>query len=157
MFNSDKLAADVAEYSWVVMKVVNDLGPDFAYSVGLYHSFRHPELIMFGLRSDTMHRLINAVGERVRRGAGFRAGQLSDEFLEGFDVTFRAVPAYQLPGHFGWAIAFYRGQPFPALQVIYPDRKGRWPWTEAAEDDFRERQPVLADISEPPWSARPST
>jgi hypothetical protein len=99
-----------------------------------------------------MHRLINDVGERVRDGMRYSAGELSNEFLEGYDVTFRAVPTFQYTGHLGWAIWLYGGASFPVLQMIYPDRQHRWPWDDAAAADFRERQPILADIAVPPWA-----
>jgi hypothetical protein len=156
MDNSDAdLAADVERFGWVVMKVSNDGGPDFAYSIGLFRTFGHAELIMFGLRPDTMHRIINDIGESIRRGVPVRAGAVSGEFLEGYDVTFRAVPKYQYAGHFGWGLSYYGAEEFPALQVIYPDRHGRWPWQDGVVEEFRQIQPVLADMPEPPWATRP--
>jgi hypothetical protein len=45
-----KALADVQNHGWHVLKVMeDDRGPAFAYTVGLYHSFRHPELIIVGL------------------------------------------------------------------------------------------------------------
>jgi uncharacterized protein DUF4262 len=40
-----KAVADVKKHGWHVLKVLeDDRGPAFAYTVGLYHSFGHPEL-----------------------------------------------------------------------------------------------------------------
>lgn len=71
--------ADIDRFGWSVFKVGNDMGPDFAYSVGMFRTLSHPEILIFGLPLDTMHRLINDVGERVRfvaavgrLGAGLR-------------------------------------------------------------------------------------
>lgn len=45
-----KALADVQQHGWHVLKVMEDNeGPAFAYTVGLYHSFGHPELIVVGL------------------------------------------------------------------------------------------------------------
>jgi len=151
-----KLMSDVERHGWSVMKVSNDAVPDFAYSVGLHRTFGHPELIAFGLDLDVMHRLINDVGEAVRGSARFRSGAISDAFLEGFGVTFRAVPQYQYAGHLGWARWFYDSDDFPALQLVYPDRHGRWPWQSGVSEEFRAIQPVLADMPEPPWAKRPA-
>ena len=144
--------ADVDRFGWSVLKVSNDRGPDFAYSVGMYRTLGHPELLVFGLPLDDMHRLINDLGERVRAGTRYVAGQVSDEFLEGYEVTFRTVPTIQYEGHLGCANWFYGGTGYPALQLIYPDRAHRWPWDAGAEPAFRENQPVLADIAVPPWA-----
>ena len=105
---------------------------------------------MFGLSLDIMHRLINDVEDAVRGGARFVAGQVSDEFLTGYEVTFRSVPAFQYAGHLGWANWLYKNDQFPVLQMIYPDRKHRWPWEPGVTEVFRAGQPILADISTPP-------
>jgi len=45
-----KLLADVQGHGWHVIGVETDEEePGFAYSIGLYHTFRHPEIIVFGL------------------------------------------------------------------------------------------------------------
>ena len=144
--------ADVDRFGWSVLKVSNDAGPDFAYSVGMFRTLGHPEILLFGLPLDVMHQLINDVGARVRGGTRYKAGQVTDEFLEGYDVTFRTVPTFQYEGHLGWANWLYGGTEYPVLQLIYPDRQHRWPWDASVEVGFRENQPVLADADVPPWA-----
>jgi hypothetical protein len=144
--------ADIDRFGWTVLKVSNDRGPDFAYSVGLFRTLSHPEIVMFGLPLDVMHRLINDVGELARTGTRFVAGQITDEFLDGYDVTFRTVPEFQYAGHFGWANWLYGGADYPVLQMVYPDKQRRYPWQEGVAAAFREGQPVLADIPVPDWA-----
>ncbi|HUQ98480.1 MAG TPA: DUF4262 domain-containing protein [Gemmatimonadaceae bacterium] len=143
---------DIDRFGWTVWRVSNDKGPDFAYSVGMFRSLDHPEILIFGMPLDTMHQLINDIGARVRQGARYSAGEVSSLFLDGYDVMFRAIPKFQYGGHLGWAKWLYGGEDFPALQMIYPDREGRWPWDSSVDHSFRDNQPVLADISTPPWS-----
>jgi hypothetical protein len=147
-----QLVADIDRFGWTVMKVSNDAGPNFAYSIGIFQTLKHPEIIMFGLALDTMHTIINDVGEHVRKGARFEAGATSSDFLEDFDVTFRTVPRHQYAGHLGWATWLYHGEEFPVLQLVYPDRERRWPWSDGATDGFRALQPVLADSGDLPWT-----
>jgi hypothetical protein len=146
--------ADIDRFGWSLLKVSNDMGPDFVYSVGMFRTLGHPEIVMFGLRLNDMCVIINDVGAHVRAGARYTAGQVSDEFLQGYDVTFRAVPEYQYAGHLGWANWLYGGHDYPALQLIFPDREHRWPWDDAATASFRETQPVLADIAVPLWAKK---
>jgi hypothetical protein len=40
----------------------------WAYSIGLWHTLRSPEICVFGLAVDTMMSLINEAGEAVRNG-----------------------------------------------------------------------------------------
>jgi len=63
-----KLLADVQDPGWHVIGIeADDEGPSFAYSIEIYHTFSHPEIIVFGLDIPVMHCMINAIGERVTR------------------------------------------------------------------------------------------
>jgi len=152
-----KLVSDVETHGWHVMNVMEDEeGPGFAYSIGLTRSLGHPEILVVGLPRDTMHSLINLVGEEVRQGGAFKAGATYEQLLEGYHATFRAIPKDQYRNYLGFARWFYDGDDFPALQLIYPDREGRWPWDPQASAGFRAQQPVLADEGDPPWASRPA-
>src|SRR5688572_28013471 len=112
-----KLLADVERHGWHVVGVEEDEeGPSFAYSIGLYYSFKHPELIVFGLPVRVMHQIINAVGEQVRSGERFGHLDESGDVLDGYNVAFRTVERRHYPDHFGYARWFYRGDRFPVLQ-----------------------------------------
>ena len=89
--------------------------------------------------------MLNAAGEAVRAGQAYTVGQNSDDILHGYSCTFRPVPRGQYEAYLGSALRYYDGADFPALQLIWPDREGRYPW--AAPDDawIRRAQPVLAD------------
>lgn len=48
--NDQKLLDDVQGHGWHVIGVEADNeGPAFAYSIGLYQTFGHPEVVVFGL------------------------------------------------------------------------------------------------------------
>jgi hypothetical protein len=143
MYTDDELRADVEQHQWVVLEITPDKGPEYGYSVGLTRSFNHPELAVVGLDDDTMQDLVNEIGEAIANGAVFADGSTSGEFLEGYDVTFRALPATLRASHFAWADRLYGDADFSVLQVVYPDRKGRWPWDPASAADFRKGQPIL--------------
>jgi len=141
-----KLRQDVEEYGWHVLNVFpqGSAAPGWSYSTGLFHSLSHPEIVIFGLSSDTRHSIINEVGDAVRGGQRFEEGTLSSEFLEGYDCLFKRVPVHLYETYFGRAIDFYQGKDFPVLQLVYPDRSKRWPWEEGVAEGFRLAQPVLA-------------
>jgi len=152
-----ELASIVADHGWAVMKVAAETdSPFFAYSIGLYRTFRHAEIIVLGLPSETAHQLINDVGEAVRGGTAVAAGQTSDAFLEGFACTFRRVPPHQYRAYLGHGIRYYGTEAFPVLQLVYPDCRGRWPWEPGVSPEFLANQPILADEPEPPWARNAS-
>jgi hypothetical protein len=79
------LLKKLEEYGWYVIKVgADDSEPAFAYTLGLYENFGHPEIIIFGLDFDTMHQLLNDAGERIRQGGRFEDGQEDDGLLENY-------------------------------------------------------------------------
>ena len=54
--NDRKLLQDVAEVGWHVVLIAEEAGtPGWAFSVGLYHTFRHPEVVVFGLPLELLY------------------------------------------------------------------------------------------------------
>jgi hypothetical protein len=139
------------KHGWFVNKIAEDSsGPGFAYSFGLYEEFSHPEIIIFGLPEETMHRLINDVGSRVRSGAKFSAGDRSSDLLKGYTCAFGTVSPLQYRKICTCAVWFYGNNSFPALQLFWPDKQNQLPWEAGFSEQLRDRQP---DLSEPPSSA----
>lgn len=144
--------SDVATHGWHVINVLPELdSPAFSYSIGMFATLEHPEVIIIGLSSSSAHGIINGLGDQVREGKRFAAGNVYDDLLEGYKATFRVVPAAQFRNYLGYARWYYEGDDFAALQLVYPDSQGRWPWDPAATADFRQSQPVIVDEGDPPW------
>jgi hypothetical protein len=61
--------------------VVRNVEPDFAYSIGLWHHARHPEIAMSGLDLGLMHRLINDCAARVHAGHRITPDTLAEGVL----------------------------------------------------------------------------
>jgi hypothetical protein len=151
-----KIIADVETHGWHVIRVFEDgRSPEFAYTVGLWKSFRHPEIIIIGLPADTAHVILNDAGEAIRSGERFVPGMESNAFLEGYPVAFREIPKHLQWPYLGFAYWFYEGADVPAVQLVYPDRESRWPWEQGVSEGFRAMQPVIADEALPSWAHGP--
>jgi hypothetical protein len=133
--------------NWIL---VDEAGPGFAYSFGLYEEFNHPEIILFGLAGDTMQALINAIGRHVKEGATFSVGDTDSNLLEGYTCAFRAVHPRQFRVTCTWTLWFYEHYNFPVLQLFWPDKQNKLPWEDGFNEQLRSLQP---DLSEPPPSA----
>src|SRR5437016_1622877 len=73
-----KLLETLEKWGWFVTKVGAGQGePAFAYSMGLYENFHHPEIVLFGLDLEVMHRLINNAGSQIRDGRLLPANSLN--------------------------------------------------------------------------------
>ena len=75
-----------------------------------------------------------------------------DGLLDGFQVTFRPVPLEHVRAHYGWALWYYDGEAFPAMQLIFPTTAGIWPWDPEASEFVRTTQPVLETAPLPDWA-----
>ena len=147
---SDRWLLETAQqHGWGVIKVPeDDEGPGFAFSVGVFHTFNHPEVLMIGQKLEAMHQIINHVGERVRGGERFLAGQAYPDVLEGYECHVLEIAQSHFRDYLGTAIWFYERTEFPAVQLVWPDRLGRFPWDQDAHPDFLEAQPLLGPIPE---------
>jgi hypothetical protein len=139
-----KLLSDIDKHGCHVIYVLaeDDL-PPFCYSVGIWKSSGAPEVIVVGLKQEISHFLINEYNRLIRNGESFQDGQISGEFLDGFDCQFRALDKANYAEYLGSNIWLYSGNNFPTLQLIYPNKNGVWPWQPEATERFREWQPLL--------------
>jgi hypothetical protein len=143
----------VSRHGWTVVWVAGNL--DFAYTVGLYHTFGQPEQVMFGLEGESMQHWLNASVE-IGRDKGWRQpGEPFNGVLEGFETQLRDVHPSWYRALFGPMLGFYRGIAIPVRQLVWPDRAGRWPWQEDATPSSRNRQAQawrpVAEHPEGPW------
>jgi hypothetical protein len=144
--HSQKVRDDIQQYGWhVVLVTAEDDEPAFGYTVGLFHTFRHPEVILIGQKLETTHAILNNIGDEIKHGAVFDAGTESEAVLEGYSVALRQVGQQWYPEYLGIAMDFYEGEDFPVLQCVWPDRFHRYPWDPACHEKFRQLQPVLDD------------
>ena len=143
-----RIIADVDRFGWHVILVADDSegtdeGFDFAYSVGLFEGFKHPELLVIGLPKQVAHEVLNLLGERVKKGERFANGDVVEDVIDGYAVTFVEVEQGHYADYVGCGVWFYTGSGFPLLQVVWPDKKKRYPWDKDASEGFCEAQPLL--------------
>ena len=125
----DIVLDNVVEHGWHVMLVSGDEDSyGFAYSIGLSHTHGQPELVCFGLDLDVMHSMINAVGERIANGLQIADGDRIAGVIEGYDCILKRMQSSKFGEYLGYARWFYEGDDFEALQVVWPDKGGRFPW-----------------------------
>ncbi|QDU28160.1 hypothetical protein ETAA8_32600 [Anatilimnocola aggregata] len=139
--DEQRVLDDIAQHGWHIVGIEEDSeGPGFAYSVGMFHTLKHPEIILFGL-SDvaTMAQIINSIGDEIRNGASFQDWYESDQILEGYSCIFRTVPAAAYSEYLGYGRWFYQTASFPVLQCIWPDNNHRYPWQADFPSALRER------------------
>ncbi|MDR5744441.1 DUF4262 domain-containing protein [Caballeronia sp. LZ029] len=116
--------------------------PGFAYTVGLETTYGQPELIIFGLPYDVAHGVLNDIAARIKNdGFAPKDGDSDDQTLRGNRVFFRAVPASVIGKHL--RIAHVLREDVSALQIIWPDPFGKFPWEDGADLRYAYAQPLL--------------
>jgi hypothetical protein len=155
-----RLAGWAREPGWGVVQVpAEDGSPGWAFTVGLWHSYRAAELAMFGLACDLMHELLNQLAQRVKDGRPPLVDTALDDVLEGSArLTVRLADDSWRAALFGISAGFYRAtRDVPTHQVVWSDEAGRFPWQDGHPDDFADAQPSLwlpVDRHPPgPWRA----
>jgi hypothetical protein len=123
--------------------------PPFAFSIGLFVNYGQAEIITFGMEASQAAAIINIVRDDAAAGKKYAAGDVSSDILVGYNVCFVEVPLLLYPSYLGTALWFYRKspRPFPCLQLVWPDRDGRFPWETGFEADMKRDQPVLKSFS----------
>ena len=146
--NSDehekKLLSDIEEYGWHIVAIPKDAeGPAFAYTIGFFATFSHPELIILGLRGETNIQILKNLGSEIKAGRAFDPGPDYEEVLSGYPVTFRNVLEKNYGEYFGYGIWYYEGTQFPVLQCVWPDKNNRYPWHTEYNRALIPEQPLL--------------
>lgn len=139
--------ARVAEHGYTYTYVMAE--PSFCYTTGLWQTYNHPELFLYGLsQQDAVGILGGLIAEIRDHGRRFAAGEV-DRQLFNLPVGFVEIPKDELPGRLNIAAAFYGDLQFQAFQVVLSDAAGLMPWQEGCDSSFVEMQPLLGVAPSP--------
>lgn len=147
--SDEKLIADVGTHGLHVVGVFDDREPgdnaplDFSYSVGLYASYDQPEVLLMGLGFERSRTIINSVGEFVKSGESIECDRAYDDFLDGLNIFFRPINKENYREYLGYALWFYQSlkqRPFPAVQLVWPNREGLFPWDQGCSKEYQDMQ-----------------
>jgi hypothetical protein len=138
---------DIARFGWHgVSRFPGESQPDHYYTVGLQETFGHPEILIVGLAGDVPHGMARAAVDAIKDGVTFSASTRSDAILEGYDVAYASVSPSAANGWLPLAAWYYEDRPWDVLQLLWPDRDGRFPG-EDGYDDERSPQDLADDGS----------
>lgn len=135
----------VEAHGWAVVYVNAGANtPGYAYTVGLFENYSHPDLMISGLPQTTSAVILNNLGKRVKQGENFEVCEPVDGVMQGYKARFA-------PMHPGWTIkmmalneVYVRLSDLPSIQVLWPDVSGSYPDEEACDRDTKLVQPFCA-------------
>jgi len=119
----------------------------YSYTVGLFATFGHPEIVVFGQKAAWQSATLNFLAAEIKSGKRFEAGTTHDGILAGFACRFIAVASPDaVRDYLPWAAWYYefvapRDEGAPIVQLVWADKNGRYP-SDASYESYR--QPLLA-------------
>jgi hypothetical protein len=140
-----KIQENIDQYGWHIISVLaDDIGPSFSYSIGLYESFGHPEVIFVGLKIELAQILINNIGHSIKEGVTYDQDKFYTDILDNYECRMLKVHGSNYDEYVGQAQNHYNG-PFPLLQCVYPTINGVFPWDKEWPSDLLSVQPLLSE------------
>jgi Domain of unknown function (DUF4262) len=135
---------DIGTAGWSVSAVLGDeFAPPWAYTIGLWLSHQGPELTMFGLPVEHLTIILNVVAERIANGAVIEVGDRLDGICP-CSLAVRPVrTSWRSTSLFAVSDRYYGYVRPPCLQVVWPDRRGRYPGDPGFQHKYEGRQPML--------------
>ena len=105
-----KILADIAEYGWHCMNVVEDDGhPPWSFSIGFHETWQYPELIIIGRSRATAHQMLSTIADELDAN---RRPDLIDPtpyIVLAISCRFIEVAAHHYSDYVGFARWYYRG------------------------------------------------
>lgn len=139
-----KLLDDIRKFGWHCLNVLGDEENEpFSYTIGLFQTYGHPELLIYGLPRDLAHSVLTIAADAAADGKPLDLEEPTDALLEGYPCLFVPVPHSEYPEHVGFGRWYYQGDSFPVQQIVWPSKAGLFPWHPEASQAFRRKQPVL--------------
>ena len=121
----------------------NEGDHSFSYTVGLFETWKQPELLVFNLPPEVAHGVFSLVAGFAAKGRPLDLDKPSDELLENYPCVFVRVPPSAYRDYVFSASWFYGRSGFPVCQLVWPSEEGYFPWHPAAPEAYLRSQPVL--------------
>ena len=119
--------------------------PSFLYTIGLWETYRHPEILLFATGQDpnAVAGSFRALIKRVIEGERLEAGRVYAKVFAEYDGAVREILPQYFPRYLEMAVLTYDTYDFPAVQLYWPDLEGRFPWQSGFDLQLFPLQPIL--------------
>ena len=122
--------------------------PAYAYTIGVPALVGFPEIAVFGLTPVASNGLITLVIDALQGGTDIPLGiELVGLLDNDLRCMFAQVDTDAAAGTFTTLDAWYRGEPYGVVQLLYPDRNGFMPYEVGYDQRLRYAQPVIGQVA----------
>ena len=129
---NEKVALDIQKFGWQCLHVAPRIGEDgafFTYSIGLTESYKHPEILIFGLEKEKAHGILTECVDMIKSGMRFPIDEpVADVLAREFCVVFKPIRKDCFDQYLGTAVRYYGHQNFDAYVLFWPDKENCFVW-----------------------------
>jgi Domain of unknown function (DUF4262) len=119
----------------------------YSYTVNFPDHVGFADVVVFGLTPVAARGLIGLVGETLAAGTEIPVGAEVVGLLDNeLRCCFAPVDLAEWVTLFATAQAWYRGEDFEVVQLVYPDRHGFLPYEAGFDQRLRFAQPVIGHV-----------
>jgi len=144
-----RLLQNIEEFGWQCLSVIGEeQNPSFSYSIGFTKTLDAPEFIIFGIDEQVRLDVLWNVFDALKEGRESADMDRWSDLIVGYDCILREVdPSNMVRDYFNSAIWYHgppeQNGPLRAMQIVWPDAFGIFPWEPGCAEWVCEDQPPL--------------
>lgn len=122
--------------------------PSFAYTVGLLETYNHPELITLGLPANTASFLFKNVVESIIEKQMPIQNHIPYNQIANMPIEFISADTNKASDYMiGFIDKYGNSRELKAIQLLWPDKQGFFPYEKEFDVGFLDLQPLLSKIA----------
>jgi hypothetical protein len=142
-----EIKSNIKKYGHHIIHVLEEEDEaNFSYTIGLYETYKQPEIIIIGQSQDLLQVLLNNLAYDYKQGRVLTSGQLEEDILDDYKCMALDVDKKHYEEFLGLAMDYYKGIDFPVMQIIWPTQSNQYPYDTDAPEGFKKWQPVLGKV-----------
>lgn len=121
--------------------------PSYAYTIGVPALTGFPDLVAFGLRPASAKGLFDLVVGTLLGGTEIPVGvEVVGLFDNDMRCAFAVVDTVEAAPMFKTAAAWFKGESFDMVQLVYPDPNGIMPYEAGFDPTLAASQPIIGSF-----------
>lgn len=120
--NPQQVRDGIAEHGWLCVHIMAERGEaPYSFTVGLFRTYSHPELIVFGLSPEVAHAIFSRAVHNIQQGQHLSYGPCPG-LIDGVNCEARWVPIEQYQRYVALCRQYYAGDRFSLLEIVWAGR-----------------------------------
>lgn len=144
-----QIIAKVQQEEWAAMHVPSQPGkPEYCFTVGHYLYHQRPEILIVGAPTLVAEQLLKKTTLHVQgKLPPLQLGREYPRYIENLSVAFMPIEIEHYNEYLGFANWFYGSltHVYPAVQLVWSDMNGVFPWQRNYDARFARLQPFLGE------------